>query len=44
MSKTSVRGNLTIYEADIAATQAQGLVYILGCVRSSSCLAFISMT
>ncbi|OJT07649.1 Beta-glucuronidase [Trametes pubescens] len=37
MSKTGVRGNLTIYEADIAATQAQGLVYILGETNSIAC-------
>lgn len=32
MSKAAVRGNLTIFEADIAATHEQGLVYILGYV------------
>ena len=31
MSKAYVRGNLTKFEADIAATHAQGLPYILGC-------------
>lgn len=32
MSKAAVRGNLTIFEADIAATHEQGLQYILGYV------------
>ena len=31
MSKAYVRGNLPKFEADIAATHAQGLPYILGC-------------
>lgn len=30
MSKPSIRGNLSIFNADIAATHAQGLPYILG--------------
>ncbi|KAI0753139.1 glycoside hydrolase family 79 protein [Daedaleopsis nitida] len=30
MDKASIRSNLTIFNADIAATQAQGLTYILG--------------
>ena len=32
MSKPAIRGNLTIFNADIAATHAQGLTYILGYV------------
>lgn len=30
MNKASVRGNLTIFEADINATYAQNLTYVLG--------------
>ena len=30
MSKTSVRGNLTVFKPDIAVTRSRGLVYILG--------------
>ena len=30
MNKPSIRGNLSIFNADIAATQAQGMPYILG--------------
>ena len=30
MSKTAIRGNLSIFNADIAATHAQGLDYVLG--------------
>ena len=30
LSKSAVRGNLSIFNADIAATHAQGLTYILG--------------
>ena len=30
MSKSAIRGNLSIFNADIAATQAQGMTYILG--------------
>lgn len=30
MNKTTVRGNLTIFEADIAASHEQGLEYVLG--------------
>ncbi|EMD38720.1 glycoside hydrolase family 79 protein [Gelatoporia subvermispora B] len=37
MSKTSVRGNISMFEADIAATQAQGLEYILGETNSVAC-------
>lgn len=37
MSKTAVRGNLTIFEADIAATHEQGLEYILGETNSIAC-------
>ncbi|OBZ65454.1 Beta-glucuronidase [Grifola frondosa] len=37
MSKTAVRGNLTIFEADIAASNAQGLPYILGETNSIAC-------
>ena len=36
MSKQAVRGNLTIYEADIAETHRRGLTYILGYVGLSS--------
>ena len=35
MSKQAVRGNLTIYEADIAETHRRNLTYILGYVASS---------
>lgn len=34
MNKTSIRGNLTVFEEDIAATHANGLDYILGFVNS----------
>ncbi|KAI0831387.1 glycoside hydrolase family 79 protein [Trametes gibbosa] len=37
MSKAAVRGNLTHFEADIAATHAQGLDYILGETNSIAC-------
>ncbi|KAJ2994493.1 hypothetical protein NUW54_g7543 [Trametes sanguinea] len=37
MSKAAVRGNLTIFEADIAATNSKGLVYILGETNSIAC-------
>ncbi|KAI8984835.1 glycoside hydrolase family 79 protein [Trametes punicea] len=37
MSKAAVRGNLTIFEADIAATYAKGLLYILGETNSIAC-------
>ncbi|KAJ8495443.1 hypothetical protein ONZ51_g1729 [Trametes cubensis] len=37
MSKANVRGNLTVFEADIAATQAKGLLYILGETNSIAC-------
>ena len=30
MSKIAVRGNLTVFESDIAVTRSRGLVYILG--------------
>ena len=30
MSKSAVRGNLTVFTSDIAATRSQGLVYVLG--------------
>lgn len=30
MNKTAVRGNLSVFEADIAATHANGLGYVLG--------------
>ena len=30
MNKTTVRGNLTIFEADIAASHEHGLNYVLG--------------
>ena len=30
MNKASIRGNLSIFTADIAATHAQGMPYILG--------------
>ena len=32
MNKTSIRGNLTVFEEDITATHANGLDYILGFV------------
>ncbi|KAI0787956.1 hypothetical protein C8Q74DRAFT_1315715 [Fomes fomentarius] len=37
MSKPSIRGNLSIFNADIAATHAQGLPYILGETNSIAC-------
>ncbi|KAH9887651.1 glycoside hydrolase family 79 protein [Cubamyces lactineus] len=37
MSKANVRSNLTVFEADIAATQAKGLLYILGETNSIAC-------
>ncbi|CCM03869.1 uncharacterized protein FIBRA_06020 [Fibroporia radiculosa] len=37
MNKSSIRSNLTIFEADIAATYAQGLTYILGETNSVAC-------
>ncbi|KAM5531319.1 hypothetical protein V8D89_015034 [Ganoderma adspersum] len=37
MSKEAVRGNLTIYEADIAETHRRGLTYILGETNSIAC-------
>ncbi|KAH9856965.1 glycoside hydrolase family 79 protein [Lenzites betulinus] len=37
MSKAAVRGNLTHFEADIAASHAQGLTYILGETNSIAC-------
>ncbi|THH33105.1 hypothetical protein EUX98_g1085 [Antrodiella citrinella] len=37
MSKANVRGNLTIFEADIAATQQRGLRYVLGETGSIAC-------
>jgi len=37
MNKSTVRGNLTIFEADIAATYAQGLTYVLGETNSIAC-------
>ncbi|KZT74569.1 glycoside hydrolase family 79 protein [Daedalea quercina L-15889] len=37
MNKTSVRGNLTIFEADIAASHANGLDYVLGETNSIAC-------
>ncbi|KAI0368386.1 glycoside hydrolase family 79 protein [Pilatotrama ljubarskyi] len=37
MSKANVRGNLTVFEADIAATYAKGLLYILGETNSIAC-------
>ncbi|KAH9949137.1 glycoside hydrolase family 79 protein [Amylocystis lapponica] len=37
MNKTTVRGNLTIFEADIAATYEQGLTYVLGETNSIAC-------
>ena len=33
MSKSAVRGNLTIFQDDIAATHARGLTYVLGYIR-----------
>lgn len=30
MSKTAIRGNITVFSADIAATRAKGLTYVLG--------------
>ncbi|CDO69470.1 Glycoside Hydrolase Family 79 protein [Trametes cinnabarina] len=37
MSKAAVRGNLTVFAADIAATHAKGLIYILGETNSIAC-------
>ncbi|OCH91400.1 glycoside hydrolase family 79 protein [Obba rivulosa] len=37
MNKAAVRGNLSIFDADIAATHEQGLVYILGETNSVAC-------
>ncbi|KAM5530161.1 hypothetical protein V8D89_016163 [Ganoderma adspersum] len=37
LSKAAVRGNLSIFNADIAATHAQGLTYILGETNSIAC-------
>ncbi|KAI0637476.1 glycoside hydrolase family 79 protein [Trametes polyzona] len=37
MNKAAVRGNLTHFEADIAATHAKGLIYILGETNSIAC-------
>jgi len=30
MSKSAVRGNLTVFKSDIAATRSRGLVYVMG--------------
>lgn len=35
MNKQGVRGNLTIFSADIAETHRRGLAYVLGCVAFS---------
>ncbi|KDR71209.1 hypothetical protein GALMADRAFT_75264 [Galerina marginata CBS 339.88] len=37
MTKSSIRGNLTIFNSDISAVHAQGLEYILGETNSYSC-------
>ncbi|KAI0676340.1 glycoside hydrolase family 79 protein [Trametes maxima] len=37
MSKDAVRSNLTIFEADIAASKAKGLGYIIGETNSAAC-------
>ncbi|KAF9812100.1 hypothetical protein IEO21_06383 [Rhodonia placenta] len=37
MNKASVRGNLTIFEADINATYEHGLTYVLGETNSVAC-------
>ncbi|KAI0370564.1 hypothetical protein BV20DRAFT_1052316 [Pilatotrama ljubarskyi] len=37
MSKESVRSNLTIFEADIAAVKAKGLGYVLGETNNAAC-------
>ncbi|KAH9928926.1 glycoside hydrolase family 79 protein [Fomitopsis serialis] len=37
MNKTTVRGNLTVFEADIAASKANGLAYVLGETNSIAC-------
>ncbi|KZT63900.1 glycoside hydrolase family 79 protein [Daedalea quercina L-15889] len=37
MNKTAVRGNLTIFEADIAASHGYGLDYVLGETNSIAC-------
>jgi hypothetical protein len=37
MTKSTIRGNLTVFTPDIAATHAQGLDYILGETNSYSC-------
>ncbi|KAI0915487.1 hypothetical protein AcV5_003693 [Taiwanofungus camphoratus] len=37
MNKAAIRGNLTIFEADIAATYAQNLTYVLGETNSIAC-------
>ena len=36
MSKAFVRGNLSVHEADIAATKEKGLQFILGYVQLST--------
>ena len=33
LSKSAIRGNLTMFQQDISATQSHGLTYILGCVH-----------
>ncbi|KAI0666081.1 glycoside hydrolase family 79 protein [Trametes maxima] len=37
MNKAAVRSNLTVFNADIAATHAKGLLYILGETNSIAC-------
>ncbi|TFY67602.1 hypothetical protein EVJ58_g1519 [Rhodofomes roseus] len=37
MNKTTVRGNLTIFEADITASHENGLAYVLGETNSIAC-------
>ncbi|GBE78909.1 predicted protein [Sparassis crispa] len=37
MNKTSIRGNLTVFEDDIAATYAKGLTYVIGETNSVAC-------
>ncbi|EAU85549.2 hypothetical protein CC1G_06262 [Coprinopsis cinerea okayama7 len=37
MTKTTIRGNISVYAADIAATRALGLDYVLGETNSFAC-------
>lgn len=37
MTKSTIRGNLSLFSPDIAATKEQGLKYIFGETNSYSC-------